>query len=107
MGADDVSDARTRFDLTPEIAGEHLDIVRHNEAEADAGMSLTTQRFRRVLNELDDREDALAILRAENQALRSALRGVVNAYTDETWGTVHAMERALPAARAALKEPAP
>lgn len=34
--------------------------------------------------------------------LLAALEGVVSAYGDTTWGTVYAMERALPAARAAI-----
>ncbi len=47
---------------------------------------------------------AVAALRAENERLRSALRSVINAYGDRTFGTVYSMERALPAARAALAE---
>ena len=56
----------------------------------------------RVLLCLNDTETQCVRLRASNAELLAALKEVVAAVGDKTWGTVFALERALPSAREAI-----
>ena len=48
--------------------------------------------------------DTITALRLRVDRLEETLRNVANAYGDQTWGTVTAMERALSEARAVLQQ---
>ena len=51
---------------------------------------------------LEELLNEIARLRASNAKLLAALKEVVAAVGDKTWGTVFALERALPSAREAI-----
>lgn len=53
-----------------------------------------------TLRALASERDTLAARVGE---LEAALQGLIDAYENKTWGTVYAMERELPYARAALR----
>ena len=53
---------------------------------------------------LFEARDTILALRLRVVRLEETLRNVANAYGDQTWGTVTAMERALSEARAVLQQ---
>ena len=71
-----------------------------NEAFADARKQ--NGLLREIVKERADAARAGPNWEEVGPALLAACEAMVHAWGDETWGTVYAMERALPACRAAI-----
>jgi hypothetical protein len=75
---------------------------RHGQRMVESDWIEIATCWHHSVGSIEQEMEANARLIAASPKLLAALKAMVSAYGDKTWGTVYAMERALPDARAAI-----